>query len=107
MRCASLVTFSTRYPARAANRSAAQPASVSQRCSESEPRLRCTTRNASPSAVSRASQADSSSCKAALPIRIGGLDQISPKLAGQVRVIGRHAADVGQPGGTFVNRAQR
>src|SRR5215469_4353593 len=37
-------TSSTRYPARAANRDVSQPFSSSQRCSESEPRLRWTTR---------------------------------------------------------------
>ena len=45
--------------------------------------------SAAPPAASRPSQAGSSSCSAALPIRIGGLDQISRKLAGRSGVIGR------------------
>ena len=48
-----LVTFRTRYPDLAAARSAIQPESASHRCSESEPRLRCTTRNAVPPGPSR------------------------------------------------------
>ena len=49
----------------------------SQRCSESEPRFFCTTRYAAPPAASRGSQCSSRSCSAALPTRIGGLDQIA------------------------------
>src|SRR5215469_2234704 len=69
-------TCSTRYPALAAMRLASQPVSVSQRCSESAPRLRCTTRYAEAPSASRASQRVSMSCSAFLPILIGGLDQM-------------------------------
>ncbi len=50
-------------------------ASASQAMSESAPRLRCTTRCAAPSSVSRGSQNSSRSCSACLPILIGGFDQ--------------------------------
>ena len=53
---------------------AARPA---RRCSESPPRCRATTSQATPSGASRGSQRSSSACSSALPMRIGGLDQIS------------------------------
>ena len=60
-----------------AARSTAYPCSVSQRWRVSAPRFLATTSRATPAGVSRTSQVSSSSCRAALPIRIGGLDQIS------------------------------
>ena len=53
------------------------PARSSQRASESAPRCFCTTRQARRRpAASRPSQRSSRSCRAALPIRIGGFDQM-------------------------------
>ena len=68
---------STRKPLALASRAVGQPCSPSQRCSESAPRFLPTTITARPPGASRGSQVSSSSCSASLPIRIGGLDQIS------------------------------
>ena len=53
------------------------PGRVSQAWRESPPRFLPTTITARPSEPSRANQCSSSSCSACLPMRIGGLDQIS------------------------------
>ena len=92
-------------------RPAAAPAilrsSRSQPCRESAPRLRPITRVAPAPGASRASQRRSSSCRAGLPIRTGGLDQIPAKLAGRSGESGSTRADVGQPGAGRVGGAQR
>ena len=54
------------------------PARPATSPSESAPRFLCTTRWALPSGASRSSQLASSSCSAALPMRIGGFDTIVP-----------------------------
>src|SRR5690606_4728516 len=71
-------TVRTRYPFALVSRSVGMASSVSsQRWRESAPRLRWTTRWARPVGASRPSHVRRSSCRAALPIRIGGFDQIS------------------------------
>ena len=68
-----------RNPARLAIRRVGKPAWSSHRWSESAPRCFCTTRTAVPSLVNRSSQPARRSWSAALPIRIGGFDQIVAK----------------------------
>ena len=62
-----------------ARRSVGQPCSVSHRCSESPPRFLPTTMTIRPPGARRGSHVSSSSCSASLPMRMGGLDQISSK----------------------------
>ena len=62
-------------PWRVPVRDTVKPCSINQPASVSAPRFLPTTRWATPVGVSRGSQVSSSSCSAALPIRIGGLDQ--------------------------------
>ena len=57
----------------------AHPDPASHRASESAPRWRWTTSAARPSGARRSSHVASSSCRASLPTRTGGLDQIPVK----------------------------
>ena len=73
-------TCSTRNPLAVPVRTQVKPCSTSQPARVSAPKFLATTRWATPVGVSRASQVSSRSCSAALPIRIGGLDQSSSYL---------------------------
>ena len=72
-----VVTSSTLNPARDAIRLTSWPASPSRRCRESAPRWRLMTSSMRPPSARRDSQVVRSWSIAALPIRIGGFDQIS------------------------------
>ena len=55
------------------------PCAFSHDCSESDPRCLCTTRWAEPPGASRSNAASRSRCRAALPMRTGGLDHTASK----------------------------
>src|SRR5690606_30357085 len=85
-----------------ATRSVGKPWPSSHRWRESEPRCFWTTRWARPPGVRRGSQVRRRSCRAALPMRIGGLDQMASNLsagssssAKQNRTLSRRAAGAG------------
>ena len=69
-----------------------QPWSASHTARESAPRLRCTTSHAVPPGASRGSHEPSSSCSAALPMRIGGFDQMVSKRASAATASGAMTA---------------
>ena len=81
----------TRNPFAEATRAASNPCSHSQLVRESAPRFFPTTRCATPSSLRRVSHVVNISCRAALPTRIGGFDQISSKRRSGSTSSGRQA----------------
>ena len=90
--------------------SSGSPRSVSQRCSESPPRCLPTTITARPSGARRGSQVSRRACSASLPIRMGGLDQISSYVAASgtaSAATAREAVGHAERGGVLPGQQQR
>ena len=81
-------------------------ASASQRWSESEPRLRCTTRCALAPGASRGSQCRSIPCRTSLPTLIGGFDHSAASATSSGTSSGRTARTLSSPSRCALRRTR-